>query len=109
MQEINSTQDFTQLLNDETAVLAYFSHDNCNVCKVLKPKLSEAFTTQFPKVKQVYVNVERSPELAGQYNIFTVPVVVIFLEGKESMRKSRSFGITEVSEYMQRPYSILFE
>lgn len=109
MEEITNIDDFNQLLNDNSAVLAYFSHDTCNVCKVLKPKLIEALDAHYPKVKQVYVNVENSPELAGQHSIFTVPVVAVFLEGQESLRKSRNFGIGELMESLERPYSLIFD
>lgn len=109
MIEITSIQEFDKVLKENIAVMAYFSHDTCNVCKVLKPKLSDALTEQYPKVVQVYVNIERSPEIAGQQSIFTVPVVVLFFEGQESLRKSRSFGIGELMDYLKRPYSIMFE
>jgi len=109
MKEISSKEEFDQLIEEKAAVVAYFSHDNCNVCKVLKPKLSEALSAQFPKVEQAYINIEKIPELAGQHRIFTVPVVLLFLEGKENLRKSRNFGIGEVIDYIERPYSIMFE
>lgn len=109
MKEITSTQEFEQVLKEKVAVVAYFSHDNCNICKVLKPKLREALTEQFPKIEQVYINIENTPELAGQHSIFTVPVVLLFLEGQENLRKSRNFGIGEVMDYIKRPYAILFD
>ncbi len=109
MKEITTTSEFEKILSENIAVMAYFSHDTCNVCKVLKPKLSEALTEHYPKIEQVYVNIERSPEIAGQQSIFTVPVVVIYFEGQESLRKSRSFGIGELMEYLERPYSIMFD
>lgn len=109
MKEITSKQEFDQLLKDERAVMAYFSHDECNVCKVLKPKLTEALTEQYPKIKQAYINIKNTPELAGQNSIFTVPVVLLFLDGQESLRKSRNFGIGELTDEMHRPYSIMFE
>lgn len=109
MKEINSKEEFDQLLKEKPALVAYFSHDNCNVCKVLKPKLSEALTERFPKIEQVYINIENTPDLAGQHSIFTVPVVLLFLEGQENLRKSRNFGISEVMDYIERPYSIMFE
>lgn len=109
MNDITSKEEFDQLLKDEIAVVAYFSHDECNVCKVLKPKLNDALTAQYPKIKQVYVNIKNTPELAGQNSIFTVPVVLLFLEGQESIRKSRNFGIGELMDEIKRPYSIIFE
>lgn len=108
MKQITELKAFEEILKENRAVVAYFSHDNCNVCKVLKPKLSEALNTTYPKVKQIYINVEQSPDIAGQHSIFTVPVVLLFLDGQESIRKSRNFGIGEFLETIERPYSILF-
>lgn len=109
MKETTDINAFETLLKEKNIVMAYFSHDTCNVCKVLKPKLSTMLQEEFPKVEQVYINTERSPEIAGQYHIFTVPVVILFIAGKESLRKSRSFGIGEISDFLQRPYAIIFE
>ena len=108
MKEIKDINTFKSILKEKEAVLAYFSHDNCNVCKVLKPKLSEMLSEDYPKIEQIYINTEHSPEIAGQFNIFTVPVVIVFLDGQESLRKSRNFGIGEVSTYLDRPYKIIF-
>lgn len=108
MKEITSLSAFEQLISEKKAVMAYFSHDTCNVCKVLKPKLSAALEENYPEIEQVYVNVERSAEIAGQHSIFTVPVVLIFFDGQESLRKSRNFGIGEIIEAIERPYEILF-
>jgi len=108
MKEVTSISEFEQILKDKSAVMAYFSHDNCNVCKVLKPKLSAALEEHYPQIEQIYVNVEHSPELAGQHSIFTVPVVVFYFDGQESLRKSRSFGVGELMDYLERPYAIMF-
>jgi thioredoxin-like negative regulator of GroEL len=109
MKLISSKEEFDQVLKENAAVAVYFAHDNCNVCKVLKPKLSEALTEKFPKVEQVCIDIENTPELAGQHGVFTVPVVLLFLEGQELLRKSRNFGIGEVMDCIERPYSIMFE
>lgn len=109
MNEIKDLSTFNATIQGKAAVLAYFSHDHCNVCKVLKPKLGTLLNEDFPKIEQVYINTEHTPEIAGQYNIFTVPVVIVFFEGQESLRKSRNFGIGEISDYLARPYSIIFE
>ncbi len=109
MKEIISTVEFENYLVKEPIVLTYFSHSKCNVCKVLKPKLSAAIKEHFPKIKQLYINIEKHPELTGQQQVFTIPTVLVFFEGKESIRKSRSFGIGELMQELERPYSMLFK
>lgn len=101
--------DFNHFIEEKTAVIAYFSHDTCNVCKVLKPKVKELVTEEFPKIQFAYVNVKETPEIAAQLSIFTVPTIVIYFEGKEFVRKSRSIGIDELREAIDRPYNLLFD
>lgn len=109
MQPIKSLSEFNNLLKQQSAVLAYFSHSKCSVCETLKPKLAEHFAKAFPKISQAYINIESLPELAAQHSVFTVPVVIVFFEGTESFRKARSFGVNELSELVDRPYKLMFE
>jgi len=80
--------DFEHYLKQHDAVLAYFSHDECNVCKVLKPKLIELINEQFPKIQFIYINVKDLPEISAQLSIFTVPTIVIYFEGKNLLEKA---------------------
>ena len=109
MESVQSTGAFEQVLAEYLGVLAYFSHERCNVCKTLKPKLSEVFDKSFPKIKQVYIDVEKYPEIAAQLSIFTVPVIILYFEGKETYRKARNVGIEELVELVSRPYNLLFD
>jgi len=106
---IDSVEDFSAFLSQNPAVLGYFSHEHCNVCKTLKPKLSEQFSNDYPELKQVYINIENSPELAARYSVFTVPVILVFFEGRETIRKARATGVDELSQLIKRPYSLFFE
>lgn len=109
METIHSIQEFDQVLVDNDAVLAYFSTEVCSVCKVLKPKVIEMITESFPKMKMVFIESDKLPELAAQNRVFAAPTVVVFLTGREAIRKSRAFGLDELRSEIQRPYSILFE
>lgn len=109
MQPILSIEDFRNVLDENEAVLAYFSTEACSVCKVLKPKVIQMITEFFPHIKAVYIQSDHLPELTAQFRIFTVPTVAVFFEGRETIRKSRAFGIDELKGQISRPYSLLFE
>lgn len=109
METVKSNQEFEQVLENQDAVLAYFSTDTCNVCKVLKPKVYDMITESFPQMKMVYVQSDKTPELAAQNRVFAAPTVVVFFDGRETIRKSRAFGIEELKAEIQRPYSLFFE
>ena len=109
METIHSIHEFDRILAENDAVLTYFSTENCSVCKVLKPRVFEMAEEAFPRLKMVYVESDKLPELAAQTRIFTAPTVVVFFEGRETIRKSRAFGIDELKSEIQRSYSLLFE
>ena len=105
---IKTFDDYQQLVQSEPALLVYFSTDECNVCKVLKPKLGEMMAENFPQVKLYYVNINQSPEIAAQNSIFAVPTLQIIFDGHEFVRKSRNFGLEELKMEIKRPYHMMF-
>ncbi|WP_412985522.1 thioredoxin family protein [Pontimicrobium sp. IMCC45349] len=82
--------------------LLYFSGEHCGVCKVLKPKLIEQVSTHFPEVKINIIDVQQEQALAAQHLVFTLPVVLIMVEGKEQYRFARSFSVMEVLDKLER-------
>lgn len=108
MKVIVSIEEFSKVLVENDAVLAYFSTENCSVCKVLKPKVEEMLSDSFPRFRAVYIQSDQLPELAAQLSIFAAPTVVVFFDGRESIRKSRAFGIDQLKGEIRRPYNLLF-
>ena len=106
--EIQSFEEFLELKEEEPALLAYFSTEACNVCKVLKPKVAELIKTEFPKIKLIYIKSDILPEVAAQNQVFTAPTILVFFEGREYIRKSRNIGIGELQREIERPYSMMF-
>ena len=109
MDPINSIPEFNLILAENDAVLAYFSTETCSVCHVLKPKVIEMVSEAFPKMKMVFIESDKLPELAAQNRVFTAPTVVVFFAGRETIRKSRAFGVDELRSEIQRPYSLMFQ
>ena len=108
IQNIKTLEEFQNIIQNNHAVLVYFSHEKCNVCKVLKPKILDILTEHFPKIKMYYSDTELFPEIAAQNSIFTVPTIIIYFDNKEFIRKSRSIGIDELRTDLERPYNLMF-
>lgn len=96
-------------IKEKKAALFYFSAPHCNVCKVLKPKLAEMLTEEFPEIDLFYVDIDKTPMTSGQFRIFSIPTIMIFFEGKEYIRKSRNIGLVELSRELEKPYKLMFE
>lgn len=109
MHTIQSLEEFILEVENNLAVLAYFSTHTCSVCHVLKPKVEQMIARDFPQIKFLYIPSDQLPEVAAQNRIFTAPTVLVFFEGKETIRKSQAFGIDELKAEIIRPYLLLFE
>lgn len=108
IEEFDSQQALQDYLAAEAAVLVYFSTPECNVCKVLKPKVMELLERKYPKVAFVYSDVARVPEIGAQMSVLTVPTLVLFFDGRESARFVRNFSLSELESAIERPYTMIF-
>jgi thioredoxin-like negative regulator of GroEL len=89
-------------------VCFYLSTPQCNVCKVLKPKVIELLKSDFPEIKFIYIDLNESKEIAGQLSVFAVPTILLYFDGKEIIRASRNISIEQLSEQIERYYKLMF-
>ena len=104
---IHSQEEIDTLIKAELGVLLYFSTPTCNVCHALKPKIIEAFNVHFPVIKQQFIDASLSPEIPASLGIFSVPTIVVFLDGKEFARESRNVSVGELVKKIARPYEMM--
>lgn len=100
-------ENFNSFIQSNKAVVVYFSTPDCNVCKVLKPKVMELLAEDFQNFVFGYVNCDTNKIAAAQNSVFTVPTLIVFIEGKEVLRKSRNIGLAELDEELSRISSFL--
>jgi len=108
MQEITSTFEWDQALNQHQALLALFGGQQCGVCQVIKPQLEAVFAERFPEMKLVYIDCQAGgSHLCSGRGIFSLPVVQLYFEGKLFSDFVRAFSIQAVAEAAARPYRLL--
>jgi len=95
-------------IQSNDAVMVYFSGENCGVCKIIQPKIKTLFTKQFPKIKQIFIEADKFPKTSAQYNIFTVPTVIVFFDSKEFLRQSRHISCEQIEQQLNRTYNLFF-
>ncbi len=109
MQTIASYDQMRDIVSREQAALLYCSTPDCGVCKSLKPKVVALAEENFPAMGLYYVDLDAVPEIRGQLSIYAVPAVLVFIQGKETIREARNFGIVELGRAIDRYYSMLFD
>ena len=81
MLKINADQFQNEVLNQKGLVFVDFYADWCGPCKMTSPIIEE-LANEVKEIKFVKVNVDENPDLASQYNIFSIPTFLIFKDGK---------------------------
>lgn len=107
MTTVTSLDQLKHLINDQPFVVAYFSRPDCGVCTALKPKVTD-MVAGLPEAAAYYVNLDEIPEAAGEYSIFTIPGIVLFVDGRETIREARYVSAENLEAQMHRLHSLRF-
>ena len=70
-----------EVLNAEGRVLVDFWADWCGPCRMLSPIIEE-IASEHDDMKVCKINVDENPSLAQQYNVMSIPMVLMFEKGK---------------------------
>ena len=110
MTQVNPTlEEVENIIREEVGVLLYFSGENCNVCHALRPKFKELFDKEFPQIRQIYLDAHENAEISARYRVFSVPTMIVFLDGREFVREGRAVSMHKMTEQLKRPYSMMTE
>lgn len=82
-----STENFEkEVLKSEKPVLVDFYADWCGPCNAMAPVLEELAKKLEGKVKVGKINVDENPDIAVEYNVMSIPTLIVFKNGKEEKR-----------------------
>ena len=86
--EITTKSDFATALKTTTSeqnfVFVDFFAKWCGPCRRIAPKIHE-FSTTYPKIKFLQVDVDKCPELATEFNISAMPTFLFFRIGSANV------------------------
>lgn len=71
-----------EVINSDTPVLVDFWATWCGPCKMLAPVIAQIAEEYAGKVKVCKVNVDDEEELAGQFQVMSIPTLLVFKNGQ---------------------------
>ena len=77
-----TSSDFQKEVHDHKGlVFVDFHAEWCGPCKITSPIIKE-ISEEIKDIKFVEVDVDKNPDLASQYSVFSIPTFVILKDGK---------------------------
>ena len=70
------------VLKADLPVLVDFWAEWCGPCRVIAPIVEQISQELDGQLKVAKVNVDDAPDLAGQYNIMSIPTLLLFKNGE---------------------------
>lgn len=92
--------NFKDVVSQGVTVVDLYA-DWCGPCKAFGPTFDRVSSQFDGKVKFVKVNIDKSPALTRQYNVASIPTVLLFKDGKEVNRKQGAFNDEQLKGFVQ--------
>jgi len=107
MHRLENASDIDNILACEGMQLLYLSRPDCGVCTALKPRV-QAMLEYFPRIEAWDIDLDEHPVLAGRFEVFTIPAVLLYAEGREFIREARYFSVDQLAGRISRYYDLMY-
>lgn len=105
---LTSLTSVEKFIRDHQFSFLYVSRTNCGVCHAILPQLKDLLK-EFPLIQLGHINADDLEEIAGHFSIFTVPALLLFVDGKETIREARFVHMQSLQEKISKIYNMFVE
>lgn len=95
---VQSEAELNQKLKQEETVILYITTPTCGVCSAIFPNIQRT-VSDFP-FSFLKLDASKQPKASAQHNVFTVPTVLVFHQGREVLRESRFIDVDRIERLL---------
>ena len=96
--QLSEATFFEEIGSSEVPVVVDFWAEWCGPCKTIAPILEEIATEQPDKLRVAKLNVDENPGLARQFDVMSIPTLIVFQDG---VAKTRLVGAKGKQQYLE--------
>ena len=84
--KLNNENFKTEVKESNKVVLVDFYADWCGPCKMMSPVIDKIAEEADDRVKVCKLNVDDAQDIAVEYNVMSIPTLILFKDGNEVNR-----------------------
>ena len=98
--EVTSDNFETEVIKSSIPVLVDFWAPWCGPCKTIAPHIEQIAKDFEGKIKICKLNVDEAPDVATHYTVMSIPMLLIFREGKVMDKKVGVINRSELERFI---------
>ena len=99
---MSESKSFQELIQGDRPVLVDFFAEWCGPCKMMKPVLEQLKGRMQDKLNIIKVDVDRSQAAAMQFQIQSVPTLILFQKGRILWRHSGTASAAQLEQIVHQ-------
>lgn len=99
--ELDPARFATHAAHSDLPLVVDFWAPWCAPCRMMAPAFAAAARALEPRARLVKVNTEAHPALASQFNIRSIPTLVVLQNGRELTRQSGAMDAGSLQRWIQ--------
>ena len=100
LSEVTDSNFQAEVLEADTPVLVDFWAPWCGPCRVVGPILEE-IASEKPDLKVVKLNTDENPQVAGNFQILSIPTMILFKNGAEAKRITGAYPKRKLEQELE--------
>lgn len=93
---------FKNIIKSQGLVLVDFYADWCQPCQMLQSVLKEVKATYKDNIRVVKVNVDKKPFIANEYNVKSIPTIILFKSGNVKWTGEGVYNASDLKDIIKK-------